>query len=160
MGVICVDWAPKGFEIPITSCLDVRVHGPLSLDNGSIHKFVGPSCYVESAPFGTSTMIKPSCPRVGLPFELIICIENKSSIHQTISLAMKELDKQHREDVILAGSTKAELRMCPGEKQVISYTGIATKSGKLNLPPISIASTRYKTWLLRGSTQSVMYVLP
>mmetsp|Transcript_28655 Transcript_28655/g.43736 ORF Transcript_28655/g.43736 Transcript_28655/m.43736 type:complete len:1599 (+) Transcript_28655:220-5016(+) len=160
MGVINVNWTPKGLEIPSAVSLDVHEHGPLSLADGSILKFFGPVCYVESAPFETNTTIKPSCPRVGSPFELLICIENKSNIHQTLSLEMIELDEKHQGDMVISGSTKTELRMSPSETQYISYTGIATKSGKLSLPPISIASTRYKTWILRGSSSSVIYVLP
>ena len=160
LGVLCVDWAPKPLSVPPAAkrISNIEHHGPLPLDEKSTMTFRGPACYVERAPFETSVAIFPASPRVGSPFEVVFSIVNRTLVHQTVSVSLQ--DTSGTSDVLVAGFVNGDLRLSPQATQVLSYTVIATKSGKVSIPPISIASSRYKTWLVRSSGSSDLFVLP
>jgi hypothetical protein len=161
MGVVCVDWAPKPLLIPppATNAVNVQHHGPLSLQELSTIKFRGPFCYIESAPFSTVFSIEPSAPRVGVPFEVLYRIMNKTSVPQVLVVALQDTTATNQ-SVLVAGSVKGELRLSPQATQLLSYTAIATKVGKVSIPSVSISSARYNTWLAQGTEPSELYVLP
>jgi hypothetical protein len=160
LGVLCVDWAPKPLLVPTAakSIANIEYHGPLPLDEKSTMAFRGPSCYVERAPFETSVSIYPSAPRVGTPFEVVFSIVNKTLVHQLVSVSLQDIPGNA--DLLVAGFVNGDLRLSPQATQILSYTVIATKSGEVSVPPISIASSRYKTWLVRSSGSSDLFVLP
>ena len=160
LGVFCVDWAPKPLLVPpaAKSIVNIEYHGPLPLDEKSTMAFRGPKCHIERAPFETSVVIYPSAPRVGTPFDVVFSIVNKTLVHQLVSVSLQ--DTPGKADLLVAGFVNGDLRLSPQATQLLSYTVIATKSGEVSVPPISIASSRYKTWLVRSSVSSDLFVLP
>jgi hypothetical protein len=160
MGVLCVDWTPKPLGIPPAAkdSVNVQNHGPLPLSDKSTIKFRGPACYIETAPFATSVSIHPTSPRVGTPFEIVFSIMNKTNVHQVISVSLTELERER--SLLVAGSAKGDLRLAPQDMQLVSYTVVATRTGKVPMPSISIASSRYNTWLVKGAESADLFVLP
>lgn len=161
MGVVCVDWAPKPLPVPpaAAEAVSVKDHGPLSLKELSTIKFRGPFCYMENAPFATSVSIEPSAPRVGTPFEVLYRVMNKTGLHQVLEVALQDTTATNS-SVLIAGSVKGELRLSPQATQLLSYTAIATKAGKVMVPSVTISSNRYNTWLVNGTEPSELYVMP
>lgn len=159
MGVLCVDWAPKPLSVlPAAQAIaSIQYHGPLPLNEKSTMMFRGPACYVECAPFETSVAVYPSAPLVGSPFEVVFSIVNKTFVHQQVSVSLQDPGNV---DVLVAGYVNGELQLSPQATQLLSYTVIATKVGKISVPSISIASSRYQTWLVRSSGSSDLFVLP
>ena len=161
MGVVCVDWAPNPVPVPpdMKSVANVEYHGPLQLLDKSTMRFHGPLCYIERAPFCLSVSVHPPSPRVGTPFNLVVSILNQSKVHQVVSVSLQ--DAPENVDILVAGSTKGDLRLSPNATQLLAYTMIATKAGKVSIPPIFIGSSRYKTWLIKGSGPSTeLFILP
>lgn len=160
MGILCVDWAPKPLRIPPAAkdTVHFQHHGPLPLIDKSTIKFRGPACYIETSPFETSVSIHPTSPRIGIPFEIVFSITNRTSVHQVISVSLTDVEKEM--SLLVAGTTKGDLRLAPQGTQLITYAVVATKPGKVSLPSISIASARYKTWLVRGAESAGLFIRP
>jgi hypothetical protein len=171
IGILCVDWAPKPLGIPPAAkdTVDIQYHGPLPLIDSSTIKFLGPACYIETAPFETSVSIHPTSPRVGTPFEIVFPIMNKANVHQVISVSLTEIERES--SLLVGGTTKGDLRLAPQGTQLISYHGCRDQTGESVYPfdldsvakVQNVACQRYRNcWSLyptiesqsAGSTQS------
>jgi len=162
LGVVCVDWVPIPIHIQddarsdMTNCgLHVKTHGPLELQSIATSRFRGPPCYIESSPFVTSCSVGVGSATMGVPFDLVIDIENKTALHQLLKINVGdksgEKGRSASPSVLLSGVVGNQMRLAPFEKQSASFTAIALKSGKVVLPAISVSSERYKSWVINDS---------
>lgn len=161
LGVIAVDWAP----IKLPSVYD-NVHGPLPLLNPSTIKFLGPSCYIEKAPFEAKLMSFPASPKVAVPFEVKYCIKNQTPYHQKLSLFMSEAPPGDSVDVsdtvLVSGFVNGEVQLAPSESRVLCYSALAMRAGKTPMPALSVSSLRYKSWVINDGQDKPrhFFVLP
>jgi len=165
LGAVLVDWRPSTISLPIEAQADgavfgsIRSHGPLALESPSTVRFPGPSCYVENAPFEAELKTSSSAPSVAVPFELNYRIKNKTSLHQKVTVNMST---EAEAELLVSGMIDGELTFAPLETLTLSYTVLATRAGKLGLPTLSIASVRYKSWVISKKAADVcpLYVFP
>jgi hypothetical protein len=166
LGAVSVHWGP--LPTLLNEGAQEHAHGPLVLEEPSVMTFRGPSCYVESAPFETVLQAPPTPPRVATPFEMCYRISNKTGVHQKLSVRMTSSDSegnnQAEEGILVSGLVQGEIRLAPYESQILSYTALAMHAGKAMLPALTIASDRYKTWIMNGNDAAgasrQLYVLP
>ena len=161
LGGIAVDWLP--IQLPP---IDDNVHGPLSLASPSTIKFLGPSCYIERAPFKAKLMAFPASPKVAVPFEVKYCIKNQTSYHQKLTLSMSEahpgdvLDAS--DTVLVSGFVNGEVQLAPSESRVLCYSALVMRAGKTPMPALNISSQRYRSWVINDGQEKprYFYVMP
>lgn len=166
LGRLCVEWKPTSLPLPREALTDTAVfgsilsHGPLRLDTPASIRFSGPVCWVESAPFEAKVESAPSAPRTGVPFEVLYSIKNKTNSHQ--SLAVNVLDPAQwygADGLLFSGMTHGELNLGPLETQKLSFTALASRSGKAKLPALQVSSNQFKTWVIKDTHKDV-WILP
>mmetsp|Transcript_8611 Transcript_8611/g.17542 ORF Transcript_8611/g.17542 Transcript_8611/m.17542 type:complete len:275 (-) Transcript_8611:208-1032(-) len=161
LGVVTAEWAP--IKLP---SIDYNVHGPLPLLNPSKIKFLGPSCYIERAPFEAKLMSFPDSPKVAVPFEVKYSIKNQTLYDQKLSLLMSEARPGDNVDasdtVLVSGFVCGEVQLAPLESRVLCYSALAMRSGKTPMPALSVSSLRYKSWVINDGQDKPhhFYVLP
>lgn len=167
LGTISVGWSPSSFEVPKDMSQDVGVtpitaHGPLRLDGPSNCLFMGPPCYIENAPFETTMDRLPDYLEVATPFDIRYHIKNKTSLDQKLKVSLKGMDGPEGSlGFMVAGMVQGEISLGPFETHTLSYTALATRSGKIHFPPVCVSSERYKTWLIQEEGQSrTVFVAP
>jgi hypothetical protein len=104
---------------------------------------------------------------VAKPFTIDYSLENLTSVHQTISVKLLNATVANNyttslaDGLFLAGMIAGTLDFAPFEKRTFSMTLIATKAGETYLPPLQIASDRYRTWIINEvSDNKRVFVLP
>lgn len=161
LGLIAVDWTP--IKLPP---IDGNIHGPLSLDTPSTIKFLGPSCYIERAPFRAKLMTFPASPKVAFPFEVKYCIKNQTPYHQKLTLSMSEVHPGDNLDVsdtvLVSGFVNGELQLGPSESRILCYSALAMRAGKTPMPALNVASQRYRSWVINDGQENprYFYVMP
>ena len=182
MGALAVDWCPIPLEIPAEASTILGTgHGPLILKSPLTMELSGPACYIESAPFETRLESIPSAPRVAVPFEVCFSIHNKTGLLQKLSVVLADAASSTTtttgaggsgdaapnaagEDsgILIAGLVNGEITLSPFERQTLSYTALATRSGETFLPALSVTSLRYNSYVIRDDhmTGRSMFVLP
>ena len=164
LGAICVDWSPIPLEWPqevaIGSALDpVDAHGPLVLTSSSVCRFMGPPCYVENAPFRATMDDLPACLRVGIPFDIIYRIRNKTNMDQKLKVLLVDDDpasddSDESDGFLISGLVNGSISLGPHETKTLPYTAIATRAGKVSMPTFRVSCDRYQTWVIRDDTPS------
>ena len=168
LGTLSIDWLPNPIEVPEEVAKQgfgdsIKMHGPLRLDGTSTYRVSGPPCYIENAPFETAMDRLPDNLEVAMPFKITYHITNKTSLDQKLSVSLKgtEDGMDEHPGFIIAGLVKGEIALGPFETHTISYTALATRSGKMQLPRVRVSSDRYKTWLIEDKGPSRMiFVAP
>ena len=161
LGIIAVDWLP--IKLPP---IDDNVHGPLPLAIPSTIKFLGPSCYIEKAPFRAKLMAFPASPKVAVPFEVKYCIKNQTPYHQKLSLSMSEAHPGDNLDasdtVLVSGFVNGEVQLAPSESRILCYSALAMRAGKTPMPALNISSQRYRSWVINDGREKprYFYVMP
>ena len=155
LGLVAVDWNPRGFALPDEVIrqvgFNVKGHGPLVLGSPLTAMFQGPKCYIEKAPFKTTFQCTPPVPKVSIPFEINYSITNDTNTHQQLSVVLDGVqneDTEYAQDVMVCGLVRGSLRLAPFETQHLSYVAIATKPGMTTLPPVCVSSSRYSSWVV------------
>ena len=168
LGAVQVDWLPFPLQLPseaaVTSSLRyANSHGPLRLEKPSAIRFPGPNCEVHKAPFRAQLAVMPPAPSVASPFQVNYSIENMTALHQTLNLEMSDpMNNGGDSGLLIAGLINGVLQLGPKEKQTVSYTVMATRPGRAQLPRLSVASNRYNTWVIHESAgnQYPLYIFP
>jgi hypothetical protein len=169
LGCISVDWKPAKLVIPeevsSSAFADlITEHGPLQLTSLSTCSFKGPSCYVENAPFEVRLERSLASPRVAMPFDITYRIKNKTKLHQTLQVFFsdKEFEDNRSVGFLISGLVDAKVSLGPYEVFDLAYTVIATRSGKIWMPQVSVSSDRYKTWVIKEapSDKTMLFILP
>lgn len=169
IGTILVDWRPSPIKVP----KDVQFlaeddlkgsHGPLQLQRSAPYHFIGPRCYVESAPFKAKPENLPDLIEVAVPFQVTYSIRNNTPLDQDLEIMLQDSQSpgdDANDSFLISGLVNQKLSIGPYESHLFSYTAIPMKVGRVNLPPISISSGRYGTWIVRESLQKrLIYVTP
>jgi hypothetical protein len=169
LGVISVDWSPTPLALPKDVSLEgidgkLTAHGPLPLQKPTTCRFMGPPCYIENAPFETTIESFPALPQVAVPFEVSFRIKNKTALDQKLRIILDHSEADQTDEsngIMISGLVNGEISLSPNESHILSYTVLATRVGKVLMPKISVASDRYKTWVLReASARRSLFVLP
>jgi len=169
LGIVSVKWHPVPLELPTGTALNgngefALVHGPLKLATSSSCCFLGPSCYIENAPFEVKMNKLPDVIQVAVPFELSYCITNKTSLDQDVDIQLRDFDyvKDSNSEYLVGGPTNNRKCLAPNESHSFSFMIVPTKVGQVFLPQISLASRRFNTWIMHETPerQSLHCVLP
>jgi hypothetical protein len=170
-GALSVDWLPSPIALPeevpqgSIGLGGIETHGPLVLGSPSTVSVVGPNCYIENTPFEAKLQSVPSAPKVAVPFKLSYQIKNKTSLHQTLSVNMTDAffggDAQS-DGLLISGLVDGELCLAPDEEQILSYTVLGLRAGKIALPSLQISSGRYKSWVIHEgrALNRPLYIFP
>ena len=168
LGVISVDWLPSSLDLPeevaTAGKTDLATgHGPLRLAAVPCCRFMGPPCYIENAPFETSMQKMPSYLRVAVPFDVTYYIKNKTTRDQKLKVLLDDAapsDESH--GFLISGFINGEISVGPLETYSLSYTALATRTGKIPMPPVCVSSDRFKTWVIHeaSSVRRSLFVLP
>ena len=169
LGVISVDWVPTTIELPeevaSTGFADSLVsHGPMQLTTPSNCRFMGPPCYIENAPFETALEKLPSSLQVAVPFDITYRIKNKTSQDQTLKVHLDEsepaTDGSH--GFLVSGLINGDISIGPFETYTLSYTALATRTGKMRVPQVRVSSERFRTWVIQESsiTRRSLFIMP
>lgn len=163
LGVLDVDWIPTPLQLPTEVLMNplsavgaIDAHGPLVLEKPSKIQFRGPPFYIESAPFAAKLSDMPSSPSIANPFDVSYQIENKTGLHQHLTIRMQPAGS---EGLLLCGTTAGELNLGPNETLSLTYNMLATRPGLLFLPSLEVVSSRYRSWVIHDKKQEI-YVLP
>jgi len=105
---------------------------------------------VESTPFEAKISSMPQSPKVAVPFEVGFTITNKTTVHQSLKIEMKDSDSRSSTDVLISGLCNGHIYLGPQEQRLIVFYILATKAGKVFLPNLNISSARYNSWVIRG----------
>jgi hypothetical protein len=163
-----------------TDVLSNFFHGPLPSEDTLSVQFGGPTCLLERSPFEAILVEFPSSPRVNIPFDIMYCIANKTSVHQKLTVSMSDVgvvDQEAGSDVntgvsidtndggvLVSGMVSGELHLAPFESRTLDYTALATRAGKIPVPALLVSSVRHRSWVIRDArTQSderYFFVLP
>jgi hypothetical protein len=169
LGVISVDWNPVAHSLPegiSSSDFDhsITEHGPLELDTSTTCHFMGPPFYIEKAPFGVNMGRLPSSPKVATPFDITYRIQNKTQLHQTLKVVFNEQDLTDDQSLgyLISGLADGKVSLGPYEMFNLSYTVIATRTGKIWMPQVCVSSDRYGTWVIKEKTsdRETLFILP
>jgi hypothetical protein len=169
LGVLEVDWVPTALPLPAEVELNpnsavgiIQAHGPLVLQKPSKIRFRGPPYYIESTPFEAKLLRVPFSPCVANPFEVCYKIENKTHLHQLLTIRMNVPSLADAADgLLLCGEMVGELTLGPNENRTLTYSFIATRPGPLKLPALHVASDRYKSWVIHEEgTSDNVFVFP
>ena len=170
LGVVEVDWLPAPFKLPTevlshpssSSIGKLRTHGPLALEKPSKSQFHGPPFYVENAPFDAVIVELPSSPSVGTSFHVVYCVQNKTNLHQRVTIDMNAPPVSSLgEGLLLCGTISGELSFGPYESRTLSYNFLANRPGPLSLPALNIVSRRYGSWVVHDKERKrEVYVFP
>lgn len=169
IGSILVLWKPS----PIKLSKEVRFlvnddfagsHGPLKLQRSAACHFSGPLCHIESAPFEVNPEHLPDSIQVVVPFEVAYSIKNNTPIDQELEVILQDASApgdDANDAFLISGLVNKKTSIGPYESHSFSYTALPIKVGRVNLPSISISSTRYRTWIIRESLhRRSIYVTP
>lgn len=168
-GVISVDWWPTNIRLPeeVTKAgfgEAIVAHGPLRLEKPSTSSFLGPACYIESAPFETQVDVPSSSLKVAEPFDVTYHIKNKTSLDQRLKVVLDESNLSQGHDTngfLISGLINGEISLGPFESHVLSFTALATRAGKLLMPRVRVSSERYKTWVIDDSSKNAsVFITP
>eukprot|EP00980_Cylindrotheca_fusiformis_P014353 scaffold3827_cov179-Cylindrotheca_fusiformis.AAC.17 len=169
LGVVSVDWTPVPHPLPdgITpSDFDnsISEHGPLQLATTSTCSFRGPPFYIEKAPFEVKRSSFPSSAKVATPLDITYMIENNTQLHQTLHVVLNENDFPDDQPLgyLVSGLSDGKVSLGPNEVFSLTYSLIATRTGKISMPPVCVSSDRYGTWVIKdevGDRQS-LFILP
>ena len=172
LGVISVDWCPIPLDLPEEMLFAnpreaPDCHGPLVLAKPSTCRFMGPPCYVESAPFHVAKDNLPATPRVAEPLYVVYHVQNKTSLHQKLAVMLSDSESETDEDdepdgFLFAGVVNGDICLGPFESKSLSYVAVPTRSGPLMMPNFRVTSDRYKSWVIRDDTPGSrsIYILP
>jgi hypothetical protein len=159
LGILSISWSPNPVEVPdeVTESgysESITTHGPLRLDSPVICRFMGPPCYIENAPFETTMDRLPDYLEVATPFDITYHIKNKTALDQKLNISLKEMEQGVNDPslgLMVAGLVTGEISLGPFETHTLSYTAIATSTGKIQAPQVCVSSHRYSTWLIQES---------
>jgi hypothetical protein len=165
LGTIAVDWKPSPLPLPSDAkhCIDklngIASHGPLRLELPGTLRFAGPNCVIRSPPFGVAVKSVPSAPRAGSPFDLAFSVTNRTPFHQALSVTLKDPAEDSLGVLLFSGTTRGELVLSPHETQVLAYTMVATRAGRMRLPSLNVVSLPTGSTLL-SEEGAMIYVFP
>lgn len=169
LGVISVDWKSSSLPIPEEAKSDslnlakVQSHGPLRLDAPATIRFQGPVVYVERTPFEATLNNFSATPKVGVPFDVTYTVKNKTVLSQIVRVDVMDPPDDNglgSNSLLFTGMLAGEIILGPSEAQSITYTVLATRAGKINLPSLNLSSGRYKSWIIKESTRKEIYIFP
>jgi hypothetical protein len=169
LGVISVEWVPSVLKLPeeVTSAgfaESITGHGPLRLMTASTCRFMGPPCYIENAPFEASMEGLPSSLRVAVPFDITYHIKNKTSRDQKLKVHLDDSEPANDSShgFLISGLVNGEISLGPFEAHTLSYTALATRTGKISMPRVCVSSERFNSWIIQesSSTRRSLFVLP
>jgi hypothetical protein len=168
-GVISVDWIPSSLRLPEevakAGAVDsITSHGPLRLEKPSTCNFLGPACYIENAPFETKVELPSSSLKVAEPFNVTYHIKNKTSLDQKLHVFLDE-SSQSGDDAngfLISGLISGAVSLGPFESHALSFTALATRTGRILLPQVRVSSDRYKTWVIEdlSGTRRALFIKP
>jgi len=180
LGVISIHWNP--IAIPLSTSKTNMNHGPLPSVSPCNIKFLAPQVRVEYAPFEAKLSTFPySPPNVSTPFHITYSIKNKTPLHQKLSVTMSELpinttatdntggatsptsiiEKVKSDGILLSGYINGEVTLSPHETKTFEYCILAIRAGSIMLPTLSVASLRYKSWVVYDAANPRnLYILP
>lgn len=165
LGSIRIRFSPLGIKNEsypvIRSKVDLfnSYYGPLPIKNIPPFHQNGPTCYIEETAFEVGVETVPVIPKVGVPFEICYNIRNKTALQQELRVSMNE-NEGSSSGMLLSGYINVDLVLGPNENRILRYSLLATKVGKLSPPLLNVSSVRYNTWVIRGSNQSGIYIIP
>jgi hypothetical protein len=171
LGSVLVDWLPSTLELPDepgvnSSALgDIRAHGPLALRTPSRIRFMGPRCFVNSAPVEAELIDISHRLSVGTPFELTYRIRNKSCRPQMVTACLRDgSDGENdaaRRSFVVSGLISGDLSLGPLEERLLSFTAIPTRAGEASLPLLELSSSRDRSVVFhKGTSRANLFVLP
>ena len=166
IGTISVHWQPSPINLPdevlfMKGDSFAEAHGPLKLATSVVCRFSGPLCQIESAPFEAVSATLPESIQVASPFEVTYRIKNKTPVDQELEMLLQDSPSPGNGGFLIGGLVNKRASLGPYESLSFSYTAIPMRVGKVDLPPISISSRRYKTWIVRESwDRRSIFVLP
>ena len=170
IGTISVHWNPSPIglveDLPFINKDNFSGrHGPLQLERSSVCRFSGPFCRIESAPFEVLPGSLPESIKVAVPFEVTYSIRNKTPVDQELEMILNDSlapnDESSKDEFLTGGLAHEKTSLQPFESYSFSYTTIPMKVGKVDLPPISVFSRRFRTWIIRESIdRRSIYVVP
>ncbi|GKY95064.1 hypothetical protein MPSEU_000470600 [Mayamaea pseudoterrestris] len=150
LGSLIVDWQPSLVPLPIdASCFfkdsGISTHGPLRLSTPSKLSFAGPRCRIEQSPVQVKLLPLPATPFVNAPFQIRYRICNNSGYQQDVRVQISDQVRpvcNNVSSLYFSGITKGDIRLTSRETTIVSYTALATTTGKANLPSIKMFLTR------------------
>ena len=173
LGALLVDWTPAPLDLPFevdrTGMFgSLSGHGPLALDHPSTIRFTGPRCHFERTPIETELLELPAYPHVAVPFEVRFRLKNNTTRHHVLTVRVSDQVPTSRDEgtlpngLLVSGVINGQFSFAPGECQFLSYTVLATRPGKTELPSLMISSPRFRTWVVdEASSKSFqMYIFP
>lgn len=166
LGILSISWSPSPLKIPDEAAHagftnSISSHGPLRLSSTSTCRFMGPPCYIESAPFETSMDKLPDYLEVATPFEITYRIKNKTSWDQKLTVSFDEGAAKEPPCFMIDGLVTGEVSLGPFETHTLSYTVIATRTGAHPAPPLCVSSDRYHTWVIREPVlEQTLFISP
>jgi hypothetical protein len=173
LGELLVYWRPPSMNVPedaevydANSNL-IHAHGPLALPSPSLCRFEGPPCYIENSPFEAYAEQMPDTIRLSEPFDVAFSIVNKTPLDQHLDIRISSADKlsdgisKEYGGFLVSGLMNGSVNLGPFEKHTFSFTVVPTQVGEVALPQVSVASTRYKTWVIHeASAKRFVFVIP
>lgn len=168
LGMLAVSWRPSPLEAPeevklngsfaMSSC-----HGPLTLKEPCMSRFMAPTCFIEKAPFHTTIDNIPKSVQLAAPFYINYHIKNKTSLDQKIKVSLKEMDEKSKSSgLLLSGLITGEISLGPFETHTLLYTALPIRVGEIPFPQVCVASDRYNSWLIQETdgARRTLFVTP
>jgi hypothetical protein len=113
-----------------------------------------PKVHVEE-PALLTTFNCPTGATVGVPFDVSLCVENRTGLAQEVSFSVQDSPA-----FILSGAHNDTLHILPYAKDVISYRLVSIASGLQQLPQVSLTATRYSAAFQQQLSSIQMFVFP
>jgi len=169
LGTLSIHWQPSSMKLSeevkfMKEDSFAGSHGPLKLRRPATCHFSGPLCYIESAPFDAKAEHLPDSIQIAAPFDVTYSIRNKTPIDQEVEMLLQDSSSpgdESNDAFLISGLVNKRTSLGPFESRSFSYTAVPMKVGQVDLPSISISSKRYRTWIVRESSERrSIYVLP
>ena len=97
----------------------------------------------------------PPAATVGIPFDVSLCIENRTALVQEVNFSV--LDSPA---FILSGAHSDTIHILPYAKDVISYRLISITSGMQQLPQFNLTATHYNAGFQQPLSSIQIFVFP
>ena len=158
LGAVRLKWSPLSLTLPseITSnaaisvsnaSVDPALHGPLPSTVGGDIQFLNPAAGVQRAPFAVTCAMPAEC-RVAQPAAIRYTIENRSGLHQYVSV---EMDEVYDNSIVMDGLKQGSLHFGPRETRTLVYNAVFLLPGKTRLPSIRCVSKRHASFVIGGA---------
>ena len=129
--------------------------GPLPVSMS--YTFKSPPIVLHQVPFSVVLKEFPVSPRLSTPFDVTYLVTNLSNSFQQLMVKMNE-----SKSLLFSSLEHGEVSIAPNETMAIGYTAIPLVAGKIDLPGISVSSSRSKSWVINDSCSraNTVFVLP